>query len=263
MNALTDHKKIPALFLGHGSPMNVIEDNKFSMSWEILGKSLPRPRAILAISAHWETQGTFVTAMEHPRTIHDFGNFPQALFDIQYPAKGNLELAGKIRSLITKADVKPDFKWGLDHGTWGLLARMYPKAEIPVLQLSLDRNLSIEEHYAIAKELRPLRNEGVLILGSGNIVHNLEHLSLNPNEKPPEWAIAFDETIKQYLLKSDHTGILQFESMGEIARLSVPTPEHYLPLVYIIALQDENEQITFPVDGIVSKGVSMRGVMIS
>ena len=255
--------KMPALFLGHGSSMNVIEKNRFADSWEQLGKSIPRPRAIVSISAHWETTGTRVTAVENPRTIHDFGNFPQALFDVQYPAKGDSDLAAKIQSIVNKAEIALDYKWGLDHGTWGVLTKMYPDASVPVIQLSLDKKLTPKEHYEIGMELKPLRDDGILILGSGNIVHNLGQISMDPQEKPAPWAVEFDETIKQFLLKGDHQGILDFESLGEISRLSAPTPEHLLPLMYIIALQDKKESVTFPIEGLVARSISMRAVMIS
>lgn len=255
--------KMPAIFLGHGSPMNVIEENEFSKAWELLGNSLPRPKAILSISAHWETRGTFVTAMETPRTIHDFGGFPQALFDIQYPAKGDPALAKRIQSLVTETKVDLDHRWGLDHGTWGVLARMYPKADIPVVQLSLDKALSPAGHYKIGKELKPLRNEGVLILGSGNIVHNLRYFSFDAEaEEPLDWAVEFDEKIKQLLLKGDHQGVCEFETLGEIARLSAPTPEHFWPLIYIVSLQEKNEKVAFPLEGMVAKSISMRGVLV-
>lgn len=259
----SDNYKMPALFLGHGSPMNVIEDNPFATGWEQLGKMFPRPKAIVSISAHWETVGTRVTAMEAPRTIHDFGNFPQALFDIQYPAKGDSALAARIQSLINTAEVTLDHQWGLDHGTWGVLVKMYPDADIPVLQVSLDKELTPKDHYAIGRELKPLRDDGILILGSGNIVHNLGQISMDPQEKPAPWAVEFDEKIKRFLLKGDHQGVLDFESLGEIARLSAPTPEHFLPLIYIIALQDKEERVTFPIESIVAKSISMRAVMIS
>jgi 4,5-DOPA dioxygenase extradiol len=262
MSTLNNYK-MPTLFLGHGSPMYVIEENPFEKSWKLLAKSLPKPKAILSISAHWETRGTFVTGMEHPPTIHDFGNFPQALYDIQYPAKGDPKLAIRIQSLVTKTEVGLDTDWGLDHGTWAVLAKMYPEANIPVLQLSLDKALTPREHYEIGRELKPLRDEEVLILGSGNIVHNLSQISFNPKDEPADWAVEFDEIIKQYLLKRDHQGIIDFESMGEIARLSAPTTEHFDPLIYIIALQEKDEKVTFPVDGLVSKSISMRGVLVS
>jgi 4,5-DOPA dioxygenase extradiol len=260
---MTHYHKMPALFLGHGSPMNVIEENPFATGWEQLGRSLPRPKAIVSISAHWQTVGTCVTAMEAPRTIHDFGNFPQALFDIQYPAKGDSALAARIQSTLNKTEVTLDHQWGLDHGTWGVLIKMYPDADIPVLQLSLNKELEPKDHYAIGRELKPLRDDGILIVGSGNIVHNLGQISMDPQEQPAPWAVEFDETIKQFLLKGDHQGVLDFESLGEIARLSAPTPEHLLPLFYVIALQDTKEGVTFPVEGLVAKSISMRSVMIS
>ncbi|CCQ89497.1 putative enzyme [Nitrospina gracilis 3/211] len=265
MNTPTQSKsaKMPALFLGHGNPMNVLEKNPFALSWELLGRSLARPKAILSISAHWETYGTYATAMDKPRTIHDFGNFPQALFDIDYPAPGSPELVQRIQSLVTATEVLPDHNWGLDHGTWSVLCWMFPKADIPVVQFSLNRNLSPRQHYEIGRELKPLRSEGVLILGSGNIVHNLDFFDPNPCTPPYPWASSFDDSIKGFLLKDDHESILNFSHLGETARLSVPTPEHFLPLIYIIALQDESERVTFPVEGVVSGAASMRGAMIS
>ena len=256
-------QKMPALFLGHGSPMYVIGENPYGETWKLIAEGLPMPKAILSISAHWETKGTFVTGMENPPTIHDFGNFPQALFDVQYPAKGNLELAKRIQSLISKRKVKLDTSWGLDHGTWALLTKMYPEANIPTIQLSLDNTLTPLEHYEIAKELKPLRDEGVLILGSGNIVHNLSQISFDAKIEPAKWAIEFDEIIKQYLVDGKYQGIIDYESLGDIARLSAPTPEHFIPLIYIIALQENDERVTFPVEGLVSKSISMRGVMVS
>lgn len=256
-------QKMPALFIGHGSPIYAIEDNPFGESWKLLARNLPKPKAILSISAHWETEGTWVTDMDSPPTIHDFGNFPQALFDVQYPAKGNHELAKRIQSLITKRKVQLDTSWGLDHGTWAVLTKMYPEANIPTLQLSLDKALTLQEHYIVAAELKPLRDEGVLILGSGNIVHNLSQISFDAKIGPADWAVQFDETIKHYLLKDDHQGILKFESLGEIANLSAPTPEHFIPLICIMALQNKKERVTFPVEGIVARGISMRGVMYS
>lgn len=200
--------------------------------------------------------------MEHPRTIHDFGNFPQALFDRQYPAKGDPALAKRIQSLATVTPVNLDLSWGLDHGTWALLTHMYPDADIPVVQLSLNKTMTPHQHYALGKELSPLKEEGVLILGSGNIVHNLNHLSFNPDDTPHDWAIEFDERIKQLLLTGNHQGVLDYKSCGENARLSVPTPEHFLPLLYILALQERDERITFPIDGLVNKSISMRGVLV-
>lgn len=260
---LTSNKRMPALFLGHGSPMNVIEVNRYSNSWKILGRCLPEPWAVLSISAHWVTRGTRITASESPKTLHDFANFPKSLYDMEYPVPGSPALARRIQSLVTRTQVEADFNRGLDHGTWGLLEPMYPEADIPVLQLSLDAGLSPKAHYEIGRQLRPLRDEGVLILGSGNIVHNLGQLDPNPEADPADWALAFDDAIEKFLLEGDHTGILGYESLGEAARLSVPTPEHFLPLLYIIALQDKEERVTFPVEGIAHAGVSMRGVMVA
>ena len=261
--AQSHNQKMPALFLGHGSPMNVIEENEFAKGWERLGKEISQPKAIVSISAHWETRGTHVTAMDNPPTIHDFGNFPQALFDIQYPAPGNPALAARIQSIVKTTDVRLTHEWGLDHGTWGVLTKMYPEADIPVLQLSLDKGMTPGDHYAVGRELRPLRDDGVLILGSGNIVHNLGQISMDPNIEPADWAVEFDETIEQLLLKGNHQGILDYESLGEMARMSAPTAEHFLPLLYVIALQDTNENVTFPVEGLVAKSISMRSVLIS
>jgi 4,5-DOPA dioxygenase extradiol len=256
-------QKMPALFLGHGSPMYVIEKNPLGESWQLLANEFPKPRATLSISAHWETKGTLVTDMDSPPTIHDFGNFPQALFDVQYPAKGNHELAKRIQSLITKRKVQLDTSWGLDHGTWSVLTKMYPEADIPTLQLSLDKALTPQEHYEIAVELKPLRDEGVLILGSGNIVHNLSQISFDTKIGPAQWAVEFDEIIKQYLLSGNHQGIIDYESIGDIAQKSAPTSEHFIPLIYIIALQEKDEKVTFPVEGLVAKSISMRGVMVA
>lgn len=243
--------------------MNAIEKNQFSQSWESLGNQIGKPQAILSVSAHWETSGTWVTAMEHPRTIHDFGNFPQALFDMQYPAKGDPKLAKRIQSLVTNTPIGLDVQWGLDHGTWSVLTKMYPEADIPVLQLSLNTEATLRDHYAIGKELKLLRDEGVLILGSGNIVHNLNLASRAVDDEPEKWAVEFDETIKQFLIRHNHQGILDFENLGDMAHLSVPTLEHFLPLIYIIGMQEQHEQVTFPIEGIVGKAFSMRSAMIS
>lgn len=251
--------KMPAIFLGHGSPMNAVEKNQFSMMWESLGRIIPRPKAILCISAHWETKGTYVTAMENPKTIHDFGNFQQ-LLNFKYPAKGSLKLASTIHSLIP--GVSLDHGWGFDHGTWGILAKMYPKADIPVVQLSLDFNKGPQDHYNTGRALKILRNEGVLILGSGNIVHNLSLYKQDKDAKPYDWAEEFDTRITEFLEEESHQEIIEYESRGLIARLSVPTPEHFLPLIYLIATQEKNENVSFPVKGIVGGSLSMRSVMI-
>jgi 4,5-DOPA dioxygenase extradiol len=253
-------KKMPALFVGHGSPMNAIEDNEFSRAWAEVGQALPKPKAILCISAHWETAGTLVTAMEHPKTIHDFGGFPPALCEMQYPAPGSPELARLIQGTVKKTPVSLDQDWGLDHGTWSVLCRMFPNADIPVVQLSLDQTQEPAFHYALGKELRALRNKGILIVGSGNMVHNLRMIAWQGGEY--DWAVEFDETIKQLILSGDHDSIIHYQKLGKAARLAVPTNEHYLPLLYVLAVQDQQEQVRFFADRISLGSLSMRSVWI-
>ena len=253
-------KKMPVLFVGHGSPMNAIEGNDFSRAWVEAGKSLPKPDAILCISAHWETAGTFVTAMERPKTIHDFYGFPQPLYEIEYPAPGSPELARLTQKTVQETHVRLDQAWGLDHGTWIVLHRMFPRADIPVVQLSLDRTQTPAFHYALGRELRGLRNKGVLIVGSGNIVHNLGIMAWQ--DQAYDWAAEFDQTIKQLILSGDHHSIIRYQDLGEAARLSVPTNEHYLPLLYVLALQDKQEQIRFFTDRVTFGSVSMCSLWI-
>jgi 4,5-DOPA dioxygenase extradiol len=253
-------QKMPALFVGHGSPMNAIEDNEFSHAWAEVGQALPKPKAILCVSAHWETVGTFVTAMEQPKTIHDFGGFPPALYEMQYPAPGSPELARLIQGTVKKVQVGLDQDWGLDHGTWSVLCRMFPNADIPVVQLSLDRTQAPAFHYALGKELRALRDKGILIIGSGNIVHNLRLMAWQ--DEGYDWAIEFDETIRKLILSGDHDSIIRFENLGQAARLAVPTNEHYLPLLYVLALQDKQDQVRFFTDRVTLGAISMRSLWI-
>jgi 4,5-DOPA dioxygenase extradiol len=239
-------EEMPVLFVGHGSPMNAIEDNEFSRTWRELGKTLPKPNAILCISAHWETKGTFVTAMPKPSTIHDFGGFPKALFDVQYPAAGSLELATKTKNTIKKTVVGLDQAWGLDHGCWSILNPMYPDADIPVIQLSLDYTQPPQYHYDLAKELASLRKKGVLIMGSGNIVHNLGMIAWDKINEPNygfDWAIEANEKIKKYILSNDYQPLINYKSQGKAFDLAIPSPDHYLPLLYSLALKGENEKI--------------------
>ena len=252
--------KMPALFVGHGSPMNAIEDNEFSRAWAAVGKILPSPKAILCVSAHWETNGTLVTAMERPRTIHDFGGFPRTLYEAQYPAPGSPELAQLTQQTVQKAPVGFDQSWGLDHGAWSVLCHLFPDADIPVIQLSLDHSQLPAYHYALGKELRPLRNKGVLILGSGNMVHNLRLAFMQ--EAAYDWAIEFDETLKGLIATGDHQSIVHYQEIGQTARLSVPTNEHYLPLLYALAVQDEQEGVRFFADRVTLGSISMRSVWI-
>jgi 4,5-DOPA dioxygenase extradiol len=252
--------RLPVLFVGHGSPMNALEQNSFSQTWEAIGQKLPRPRAILCVSAHWETLGTQVTGMEHPRTIHDFGGFPRKLYEMQYPAPGSPELARLTQSTIQQTLVKLDSNWGLDHGTWSVLARMFPAADIPVVQLSLDHTQPPAYHYALAQELAALRKRGVLVVGSGNIVHNLGLIAFD--DKAYDWAIEFDETIKQLILKHDDEAIVHYEKLGKAAELSIPTNEHYLPLLYTLALRGEQEPVQFFADQLTYGSLSMRSLWI-
>ncbi|MEW6469983.1 MAG: 4,5-DOPA dioxygenase extradiol [Bacteroidota bacterium] len=253
-------QKMPVLFVGHGNPMNAIEKNEYHNKWAGLGKTLPRPKAILVVSAHWLTKGTKVTAMEKPRTIHDFGGFPAELFAQQYPAKGSPEMAKETQQLIKKAKVEADMDWGLDHGTWSVLLPMFPKADIPVFQLSIDYSQGPQYHYDLAKELAALRKKGVLIIGSGNIVHNLGMIQWNG--KPYDWAIEFDEKIKGFIDEQDHASVIAYDKLGSIAKLSVPTNDHYLPLLYALALQEKNEKISYFNEKIDLGSASMRSLQI-
>ena len=261
--------RMPVLFLGHGSPMNAIEDNEFSRTWERVGKSLPKPSAILCVSAHWETWGTLVTAMEKPRTIHDFGGFPQALYEAQYPAPGSPWLAKETKGVVRKTDVGFDDEWGLDHGCWIVLGRMFPGADVPIVQLSLDTTKTPEAHYELAKELGELRKKGVLIVGSGNMVHNLRRVVLPTHSLADfntpfglEWAIEANTLFKKLIDDGNHPALIDYTSLGTAVQLAVPTPEHYLPLLYILALKQKNEQITYFNDKPLAGSLTMTSVVI-
>ena len=252
--------KMPVVFVGHGNPMNAIERNDFYRGWEALGRRLPKPDAVLCISAHWETHGTYVSATESPQTIHDFYGFPKALFDVSYPAPGNPRLARRVAELVTTEQVRLDPGRGLDHGAWSVLIAMYPAARTPVVQLSIDTGLPGSHHYALARQLAPLRDERVLILGSGNLVHNLR-LFRYDDSKPQAWALQFDEELRQRIAARDHVALTDYASLGELARRAVPTPEHYLPLLYALALQAPGETAEFFNARVVS-AVSMTSVLI-
>jgi len=266
LNALTNPfestAKMPVLFVGHGSPMNAIETNEFSLEWQKLGKSLPKPFAILCISAHWETRGTFVTAMEKPQTIHDFGGFPQALFDVQYPAPGSPELARETKEIVSKTDVGLDEKWGLDHGAWSVINRFYPEADVPVIQMSLDYYQKPQYHYDLAKELASLRNKGVLIIGSGNMVHNLRAVDWGKPNQGFDWAQEANEKFKKLIVENDHHQLINYKKLGREVELSVPTPEHYLPLLYTLALKTEKDEVSFFNDRCVMGSLNMTSVRI-
>lgn len=263
-STMSNTGKMPVLFLGHGSPMNAIEENEFVSAFKKLGKELVRPNAILCISAHWETKGTFVTAMKNPPTIHDFGGFPQALFDVQYPAKGSPELAEETKSIITKTEVGLDDKWGLDHGAWSVIKHLYPNADIPVIQMSIDYSKPARYHYELAQELNSLRHKGVLIIGSGNMVHNLRRVSWNKlnEEFAFDWATEANEKMKSHILSGDHQKLIDFKSQGKAFDLAIPTPEHYLPLLYTLALKEENEKVTLFNDKSVGGSLSMTSLKI-
>jgi len=255
--------KMPVLFVGHGNPMNAIEENEFSQKWGDLRKELPRPTAILCISAHWETRGTFVTAMEKPKTIHDFGGFPQELFDVQYPAPGKPSLAKEIKTDIKKTEVVLDEDWGLDHGSWSVIKKIYPGADIPVLQLSLDYTKPAHWHYELAKELASLRKKGVLIVGSGNMVHNLGMVNWrNMNGPGYDWAIEMNEKFKKLISENDHKSLINYASLGSAAKLAIPSPEHYLPLLYTLALKEEKDTVSFFNDKTLAGSLSMTSVKI-
>jgi 4,5-DOPA dioxygenase extradiol len=251
---------MPVLFIGHGNPMNAIEQNEYHASWSQLGKELPRPKAILCISAHWLTRGTQVTAMERPETIHDFAGFPKELFAVKYPAPGSPEFAKEVQTIVKRAAVLPDLEWGLDHGTWSVLLPMFPKAGIPVFQLSLDYSRPPQYHYELAKELSSLREKGVLIIGSGNIVHNLRMVDWGG--KAYDWTIEFDSRIKKFIDERDHQSVIHYEKLGRIAQLAVPTNDHYLPLVYILALEEKNETISYFNEKCEMGSLSMRSFKI-
>ncbi|MEI7661652.1 MAG: 4,5-DOPA dioxygenase extradiol [Bacteroidota bacterium] len=256
---------MPVLFLGHGSPMNALDDSQYVQGWKMVGLSVPNPKAILCISAHWETNGTYVTAMEHPRTIHDFGGFPRELFEVQYPAPGSPELAKEVVNLVTKNTVGPDEQWGLDHGCWSLLKVLYPKADIPVIQMSLDYSQPAQYHYDLGRELASLRKKGVLIIGSGNLVHNLGMVAWEKIEEAEygfDWALEADATMKKFIVAGDHRQLVDYKSQGKAFDLAIPTPEHFLPLLYILALQEEQDNVYIFNDKVVLGSLSMTCVKI-
>ncbi len=258
-------ERMPVLFVGHGSPMYVIEDNEFTQTWQKLGETVPTPTAIICISAHWETRGTQVTAMSMPQTIHDFGGFPRELYEIQYPAPGDPELAKEVINVIKGSTVQADQRWGLDHGSWSVLSRMYPTAEIPVIQMSLDYNKSPGEHYELAKELVSFRDKGVLIIGSGNMVHNLHKVAWDKPDSEDygfDWALEANEIFKKLILENKHNELIDFKKLGNSVQLSVPTPDHFLPLLYTLALKNENEEISFFNDKAVMGSLTMTSLKI-
>lgn len=266
MSNLTTSEKMPVLFLGHGSPMNAIEENRFVDGFKNIAKILPKPESILCISAHWFTNGTKVTAMELPKTIHDFGGFPKQLYEVKYPAKGNHTLASKTKELLMPTNVELDEKWGLDHGTWSVLKHLYPNADIPVIQLSIDYAQPASYHFKLAQQLVSLRDKGVLIIGSGNIIHNLGLVDFQNINKPNygyNWAIEARESINSYLLNGNYQSLIDYKSQSKAIQLAIPTPDHYLPLIYILGLQQKGESISLFNDELLAGSLSMTSVIIN
>ncbi|NLP59253.1 4,5-DOPA dioxygenase extradiol [Lutibacter sp. B1] len=276
MNTLNDIKKIsdafpasekmPVLFLGHGSPMNGIEENQFTKGFQNISKTLQKPKAIICVSAHWFTRGTKVTAMEMPKTIHDFGGFPQELYEQQYPAKGNPKLAKETKKLLHPALVELDEKWGLDHGAWTVLKHLFPKADIPVIQLSIDYTKDAQYHFELAKQLNSLRDKGVLIIGSGNIIHNLRLVdwpNFNKENHGYDWAIEVRETINNYLIDGNFNPLINYEKQSKAFQLAIPSPDHYLPLIYSLGLKNDKENITLFNDNLMAGSLSMTSLKIS
>lgn len=254
--------RLPAIFFGHGNPMNALATNEYTRAWAEIGASIPKPRAILMISAHWYIPGVAVTAMERPKTIHDFGGFPPELYSVCYPASGSPALAARIVELLGSS-ARDDLDWGLDHGTWSVLCHVYPDAHVPVVQLCIDENLPPQFHYELGRRLAPLRDEGILIAGSGNIVHNLHAYAWGKHPAAPfDWAVRFERRVRELLESGEHGPLIDYESLGEDAMLSVPTPEHYLPLLYVIATQGQGETVTFPVSGVDGGSISMLSVRV-
>jgi 4,5-DOPA dioxygenase extradiol len=252
---------MPAVFFGHGNPLNALARNDYTEGWAALGRDMPRPRAVLCVSAHWYVPGTAVTAMESPRTIHDFGGFPRELYEFQYPAPGDPELANHVRELLAPVPVGLDYRWGLDHGTWSVLCHVFPRADVPVVQLSIDETRAAAFHYELAKRLATLRDDGVFVVGSGNLVHNLHAYAWGRHKVEPfDWAVRFEERARELLLAGNDGPLVAYETLGRDALLAAPTPDHYLPLVYVIALRREGERVSFPVEGVDGGSVSMLSV---
>jgi len=254
---------MPAIFFGHGNPMNALFRNAWTEGWAEIGRTIPRPKAILCVSAHWYVPAVAVTAMERPRTIHDFGGFPRELFAVEYPAPGSPELAARVRELLGPGVLTDESSWGLDHGAWSVLCHVFPDADVPVIQLSIDETQPAEWHFEMAKQLAPLRDEGVLVMGSGNLIHNLHTYAWGkPAVEPFDWALRFEAVARDVMESGDFDPLVDYESLGRDARLSAPTPDHYLPLLYVLALKTESDSVSFPVEGFDGGSISMTTVRI-
>jgi len=253
----------PAIFVGHGNPMNALARNRYTDTWRLLGETIPRPKAVLAISAHWYVPEVGVTAMATPRTIHDFGGFPRELYQARYPAPGDPDLARRVQRTLAPIAVGLDETWGLDHGTWAVLCHVYPQADVPVVQLSIDETQPPGFHYDVGRRLAPLRDQGVLLVGSGNIVHNLHAYAWGRQAAEPyDWAVRFEQQARALIIAGDHAPLVDYERLGRDAALSIPTPDHYLPLLYVLGSAGAGEPVTFPVEGVDGGSVSMLAVQI-
>jgi len=256
-------ERMPAFFFGHGNPMHAIQRNAYTERWSEIGRSIPRPKAIVSVSAHWYPQATLVTAMERPRTIHDFGGFPKELFAVEYPAPGEPSLARRLQQLLRPTDAGLDTRWGLDHGTWSVLCHVYPRADVPIVQLSMDETLPPRAHYDLGRRLAPLRDEGILVIGSGNLVHNLHTYAWGRHSQEPyDWAVRFEAQARELMRTRDHAPLIDYEQLGRDAMLSAPTPDHYLPLLYVLGLQQADEEVSFPVEGVDGGSISMLTVRV-
>lgn len=254
---------MPALFLGHGNPMNAVTRTSWSEAWSAIGALVPRPRAVLCISAHWYVPGSFVTAMREPRTIHDFEGFPEELYKVEYPAPGDPEIARRVQALLAPLPVRLDKSWGLDHGTWSVFRHVYPDASVPIVQLSIDRRQPAAFHFELGKKLAVLRDEGILVAGSGNLVHNLRHYAWGrPAPEPYDWAVRFESRARALIVAGDHESLIHYGNLGPDAQQSIPTPDHYLPLLYVLATRRDGDAVTFPSEGIEGGSLSMLAVSI-
>lgn len=259
---MTESQRLPVLFFGHGNPMNALADNAYTRAWRELGASIPKPRAVLCVSAHWYVPYTAVTAMQTPRTIHDFGGFPRELFEFQYPAPGSPGIASEVRDVLG-ASVRLDDGWGLDHGAWSVLCHAYPDADVPVVQLSIDETLPAQDHYRLGGKLAALRDQGILIVGSGNLVHNLHAYAWGRHVvQPYDWAVRFEQQARAWMLAGEHQPLVEYETLGKDAALSAPTPDHYLPLLYVLGAKRPEDEVSFPIDGVDGGSISMLSVRL-
>lgn len=260
---MTTEQAMPAIFFGHGNPMNAILDNAYTRKWSEMGRTLPRPRAILAVSAHWYLPATLVTAGSTPRTIHDFGGFPRPLYEVRYPAPGDADLVQRVQKLLAPLEVGADQQWGLDHGTWSVLVHVFPRADIPIVQLSIDESQPAAFHYELGRRLAPLRDEGILIVGSGNLIHNLHAYAWGQHPVEPfDWAVRFERLVRELMTSGNHQPLINYETLGRDAMLAAPTPDHYIPLLYVLGAQRPNDRLSFPVEGMDGGSISMLTVQI-